>query len=108
VEVEDVAGVCLAAGRPAEQQRHLAVGPGVLAEVVVDAQRVLDEALAGDLDAVLHDLLAHRHAGVGARYWSGAGSSAPATTTIVCSIAPFASSTATVFATVESFWPIAT
>ena len=44
----------------------------------------------------------------GARYWSGAGSSAPATTTIVCSIAPYCSSTATVFATVESFWPIAT
>ena len=35
-----------------------------MTEVVVDAQRVLDEALAGDLDADLHDLLAHRHAGV--------------------------------------------
>ena len=31
VEVEHVAGVRLAAGRAAEQQRHLAVGPGVLA-----------------------------------------------------------------------------
>ena len=64
VEVEHVAGVRLAARRPAEQQRHLAVGPGVLAEVVVDAERVLDQALPGDLDAVLHDLLAHRDAGV--------------------------------------------
>ena len=64
VEVEDVAGVGLAAGRAAQQQRHLAIGPGVLGQVVVDAQRVLDEALSGDLDAVLHDLLAHRHAGV--------------------------------------------
>jgi len=44
----------------------------------------------------------------GARYWSGAGSSAPATTTIVYSIAPYCSRMATVFATVESFWPIAT
>src|SRR4029079_6341456 len=64
VEVEDVAGVGLAAGRAAEGQRHLAIGPGVLAQVVVDAQRGLDEALAGNRDAVLHDLLAHRHAGV--------------------------------------------
>ena len=44
----------------------------------------------------------------GAMYCSGAGSSAPATTTIVCSIAPYFSSVATVWATVESFWPIAT
>ena len=44
----------------------------------------------------------------GARYWSGAGSSAPATTTIVCSIAPYCSRIATVLATVDSFWPIAT
>ena len=64
VEVEDVARVGLAAGRAAEQERHLAIRPGVLAEVVVDAQGVLDQALAGDLDAVLHDLLAHRHARV--------------------------------------------
>ena len=44
----------------------------------------------------------------GAMYWTGAGFSAPATTTIVCSIAPYCSSTATVLATVESFWPMAT
>ena len=70
VEVEDVTGVRLAAGRPAEQQGHLAVGPGVLGQVVVDAQRVLDEPPA-DLDAGLHDLLAHRHAAVGGEVLEG-------------------------------------
>ena len=64
MQVEDVAGIGLAAGRAAQQQRHLAVGPGVLGEVVVDAQRILDER-ARDLDAVLHDLLAHGRTGVG-------------------------------------------
>src|SRR6266550_1510469 len=64
VEVEDVARVGLAARWAAQQERHLAIGPGVLAEVVIDAQGVLDEALALELDAVLHDLLAHRYAGV--------------------------------------------
>jgi len=44
----------------------------------------------------------------GARNWSGAASSAPATTTIVCSMAPYFSRIATVLATVESFWPMAT
>ncbi len=61
VQVEDVARVCLAARRAAQQERHLAVRPGVLGQVVVHAQRVLDR-LAADLDAVLHDLLAHRAA----------------------------------------------
>ena len=56
MQVEDVAGVGLAARRAAEQQRHLAIGPGVLGEVVVDDQRVA---------AVLHELLAHG----GAREW---------------------------------------
>jgi hypothetical protein len=37
-----------------------------------------------------------------------AGSDAPATTTMVCSIAPCSSSVATIFATDDSFWPIAT
>jgi hypothetical protein len=36
VQVEDVAGVGLAAGRAAEQQRHLAVGHGVLGQVIVE------------------------------------------------------------------------
>jgi hypothetical protein len=63
VEVEDVAGIRLAAGRAAEEERHLAVRPGVLREVVVDAQGVLD-GVAVELDADLHDLLAHRRSGV--------------------------------------------
>ncbi len=41
-------------------------------------------------------------------YCSGAGSAADAATTIVCSIAPWASSVWTTWATVEFFWPIAT
>ena len=44
----------------------------------------------------------------GARYWIGAGSSAPATTTMVCSIAPYCSRIATVCATLDCFCPIAT
>ena len=56
VEVEDVAGVGLAARRAAEQQRHLAVGLGLLGQVVVDDEGVL---------AVLHPVLAHGAPGVG-------------------------------------------
>ena len=56
MQVEDVAGVGLAARRAAQQQRHLPVGVGVLGEVVVDAQRV---------PAVVEEVLAHRAAGVG-------------------------------------------
>ena len=56
VQVEDVARVGLAARRAAEQQRHLAVGLGLLREVVVDDEAVL---------AVLHPVLAHGAAGVG-------------------------------------------
>ena len=37
VGVEDVAGERLAAGRPAQEQRDLAIGDGLLREVVVDA-----------------------------------------------------------------------
>ena len=56
VEVEDVARVGLAAGRAAQQQRHLAVGLGLLGEVVVDDEGVL---------AVVHPVLADGAAGVG-------------------------------------------
>ena len=56
VEVEDVARVGLAARRAAQQQRHLAVGLGLLRQVVVDDEGVL---------AVLHPVLAHGAAGVG-------------------------------------------
>ena len=40
VEIEDVARVGLAARRPPQQQRHLAIGRGVLGEVVVHADGV--------------------------------------------------------------------
>ena len=56
VDVEDVAGVGLAAGRAAEQQRHLAVGDGLLREVVVEDDGVL---------AVVPEVLAHGAARVG-------------------------------------------
>ena len=62
MEVEDVARVGLPTGRPAQQEGHLAICPCVLRQVVVDAQRVLDETLTGHIDARLHDLLGHRHA----------------------------------------------
>src|SRR5487761_1941868 len=64
VQVEDVSRIGFAAGRATEQEGHLAVRPGVLGKVVVDAQGVLDQTLPGNLDAVLHDLLAHRDARV--------------------------------------------
>src|SRR5690606_34115365 len=55
VEVEDVARISLAAGRTAEEERELAVGDGLLGEVVVD-----DEGVA----AVVAEVLAHGAAGV--------------------------------------------
>ncbi len=55
MEVEDVAGERLAARRAAQQQRELAVGDGLLREVVVDAERV---------PAVVAEVLAHGHARV--------------------------------------------
>src|SRR5690606_10921533 len=45
--------ICLAARRTAQQQRHLALGPGLLREVVVDDQRVF---------AAVPEVLAHRAA----------------------------------------------
>ena len=56
VQVEDVARVGLAARRAAQQQRHGAVGLGLLGQVVEDDQDVL---------AVVHPVLADGRAGVG-------------------------------------------
>ncbi len=50
VQIEDVAGIGFASGRAAQQQRHLTVRPGVLAQVVVD-----DECIS----AILHEIFAH-------------------------------------------------
>ena len=55
VQIEHVAGIRLAAGRTAEQQRDLAIRLRVLRQVVVDAERVF---------AVVEEVLAHRRAGV--------------------------------------------
>src|SRR5215212_2969553 len=55
MQVEDVPGISFAAGRTPEQEHHLAVGDGVLGEVVVDQKRVLapvhEELADGDVDA---------------------------------------------------------
>ena len=85
MQVEDVARVGLAAGRAAQQQRDLPVGPGVLGQVVVDDQHVL---------AARHELLGHRAAGVGGEVLERGGVGAFAATTIVWSIAPCRSSDA--------------
>jgi hypothetical protein len=64
VQVEHVAGECLAARRTAQQQRDLPVGNRLLGEVVVYDQRVF---------AVFHEELAHRAAGVGRDVLHGGG-----------------------------------
>ncbi len=56
VEIEHVAGVGFAARRTAQQQRNLAVGHGLLGQVVVNDQRIL---------AAVAEVLAHRAARIG-------------------------------------------
>src|SRR5205814_4795160 len=56
VKVEHVAWVRLATGRPAQSGRELAVGPGLLGQVVVAAKSFL---------ALVHEVLAHGAARVG-------------------------------------------
>jgi len=55
VQVEDVTGISLAAGRALQDEGNLAVGDGVLGEVVIDDQGV---------HSVLHEPFAHGGAGV--------------------------------------------
>ncbi len=55
MEVEDVTRVRLTTRRPAKQQRHLAVGPCMLGEVVVNDQ---------DIFTLVHEVLGHSSAGV--------------------------------------------
>ena len=64
VNVEHVTRVRLAARRAAQQQRHLAVGDGLLRQVVVDAERVM---------AAVAEVLAMVTPVYGARYCSGRG-----------------------------------
>src|SRR5581483_7709532 len=55
VQIENVARICLAARRTAQQQRNLAIRPGLLSEIIVDDQRVF---------AAVAEELAHRATGV--------------------------------------------
>ena len=55
VQIENIAGIGLAPRRAAQQQRNLAVGPGLLGQVVVDDQRVL---------AAVAEVFAHGAAGI--------------------------------------------
>src|SRR5262249_34477157 len=64
VQVEDVARVGLASGGPAQQQGNLAVGGGVLGEVVVDAEGVA---------AVVAEVLPDGAARVGGHVEEGGG-----------------------------------
>ena len=99
VDVEDVAGEGLAPGRPAEQEGELAIGAGVLREVVVDDQHVaarLHEVLRDAGRGVGSDVgepgrvvaLGHDHDGVVHR-------------------ALLAAASATTLATAEARWPMA-
>src|SRR5690606_6237813 len=56
VQVEHVARVRFTARRTAQQQRHLAVGPGLLGQVVIDDERIF---------AAIAEVFAHRAAGIG-------------------------------------------
>ena len=56
MEIEDVARIGFAARRAAQQQRHLAIGDGLLGKIVVDDHGV---------HAVVAEIFAHRAAGVG-------------------------------------------
>ena len=100
VQVEDVAGVGLAARRAAQQQRDGAVGLGLLGQVVEDDQ----------------DVLAVRTSSAGR--WpsrcrgrctcSRPGRRPGPTTIVVYSSAPASSSDWRTWAIVEPFWPMAT
>ena len=99
MQIEHVARIGFAARRAAQQQRHLAIGDGLLGKIVIDDHRV---------HAVVAEIFAHGHAGVGCEVLQRAGSEAVAATTMEYSIAPFSSSWRTICATVERFWPTAT
>ena len=64
MEVEDVARVGFTTGRAAQEQRDLAVGPGVLGKIIIN-----DQGIA----AGLHELLTHGAAGIGGDILHGCG-----------------------------------
>src|SRR3546814_632843 len=99
MQVEHVARIGLAPRRAAQQQRHLAIGDGLLGQIVID-----DDGMG----TVVAEELAHGAARVGRQELSGAGSDAVAATTIEYSSAPWSSRIFTNLATLERFWPMAT
>ena len=62
MKVEDVAGIGFASGGAAQEEGHLAIGPGVLAQVIIDDESVL---------AVVHEFLAHSAAREGSEVLEG-------------------------------------
>jgi hypothetical protein len=101
VHVEHVARVGLAARRAAQQQRELAVGDGLLRQIVVDDERVA-AALSRKYSAIVTPVY-------GAMNCSGAGSDGRRRRRrSVYSIAPVCGQRSTTVATVDCFWPIAT
>ena len=64
MKVEDVSRVGFASGRTSEQQRHLAIGPRVLGEVVVNDERVF---------ALVHEELGHGAPGIRREVLQGSG-----------------------------------
>ena len=99
VQVEHVAGVGLAARRATQQQRHRAVGLGLLGQVVEDDQDVL---------ARVHPVLADGRAGVGGEVLEAGGSEAgPRRSSCTPARRPPRGAPFTA-AMVEPFWPMAT
>ena len=100
VQVEDVTRVGLATRRAAQQQRHRAVGLGLLGQVVEDDQHVL---------AVVHPVLADRRAGVGREVLeAGRVGGRARDDGRVLHRAGLLERAACTAAMVEPFWPIAT
>ena len=93
MEVEHVAGERLAAGRAAQEQHDLAVGEGLLVEVVVEDD---------DVAALVAEALAHGAARVARGYCMDASSIADALTTIVYFIASSCSRRRTMSTTVTA------
>ena len=56
VQIENIPRISLPAGRPAQQQGHLPISPGVLGQVIIDHQHI---------PPLRHKLLSHRAAGIG-------------------------------------------
>ena len=68
MEIEDVARIRFAAGGALENQRHLAVGHGLLGKIVEHDQRVhalVHEPLADGATGVGREILVHRGVGSG-------------------------------------------